>query len=417
MIKSSSAVDVAPTRAQPGCLPSVYWWLWAGVLVNRVGTFVGPFLVLFLVSNENFSPSASGEIVALAGAAGVGSRPIGGLMSDRVGPAATILLGSIATTVATLLLVVVHRPSLLVAVIVLLCLVQNIASPARSALVARTVPRADVVRAYSYLTWAVNLGYSASGLAAAAILVVGFRWLFLADAATVLACGVIGFLAARRATPVNGTGPAGDAKQRDFPGWFLGVVPRNRSLLLLFGGSVAFWCVYFQSFAVLPLRLLDVHLTARDFGLIMVANGLTIAVLQPLLTRLLGDHDLYRVLAFGSMLVACGLAVSGLANSLVAFLLLTVVWSIGEGLNGLALNATVATVSYAGEDGRAQAFVNNAVAIGLVLAPLAGLPLYQYVSHTVLWLMCLLLGCVSALTYLSARQTPARDGVDALRTS
>ena len=52
-------------------LPPTYWWLFAGMFIMSLATFVFPFLALFL-GTRGFSPSQVGLIVGLFGA---GSQP------------------------------------------------------------------------------------------------------------------------------------------------------------------------------------------------------------------------------------------------------------------------------------------------------------------------------------------------------
>jgi len=48
-----------------GGLPRSFWALWAGALVNRVGTFVVPFLALYLTQRRHLAVSAAGFVVSL----------------------------------------------------------------------------------------------------------------------------------------------------------------------------------------------------------------------------------------------------------------------------------------------------------------------------------------------------------------
>ena len=49
-------------------LPSAYWFLWLGILINRLGSFVIPFLTLYLTSQRSISVSQAALTVSLFGA-------------------------------------------------------------------------------------------------------------------------------------------------------------------------------------------------------------------------------------------------------------------------------------------------------------------------------------------------------------
>ncbi len=59
-------------RDAAGGLPATYWYLWAGLLINRVGGFAVLFLSLYLTARRGASPALAGVIV---GAYGIGARP------------------------------------------------------------------------------------------------------------------------------------------------------------------------------------------------------------------------------------------------------------------------------------------------------------------------------------------------------
>ena len=55
-------------RAAAG-LPRPFWVLWTGMLVNRAGSFVVPFLAIYLTQARGFSAAQAGIVAALYGAA------------------------------------------------------------------------------------------------------------------------------------------------------------------------------------------------------------------------------------------------------------------------------------------------------------------------------------------------------------
>src|SRR5215469_2695468 len=76
-------------RRAAGGLPRPFWVLWAGTLVNRLGTFVEPFLALYLTGTRHLSLAEAGAVLAAYGAGSVPSQLIGGSLSDRIGRRAT----------------------------------------------------------------------------------------------------------------------------------------------------------------------------------------------------------------------------------------------------------------------------------------------------------------------------------------
>src|SRR5262245_60851097 len=88
-------------------LPLHAWYLIAGSFINRFGTFVVPFLVLYLRS-KGFSMAPAGVAVAAFGGGEVVAGPIGGSLADRLGRRATITMSMFAGAAAILALYATH---------------------------------------------------------------------------------------------------------------------------------------------------------------------------------------------------------------------------------------------------------------------------------------------------------------------
>ncbi|WBO68964.1 MFS transporter [Streptomyces camelliae] len=72
-------------------LPRPFRWLWTSTLISRLGSFVAPFLVLYLTAERGYSASFAGMVAALFGAGGAAASLVGGMLTDRVGRRAALL--------------------------------------------------------------------------------------------------------------------------------------------------------------------------------------------------------------------------------------------------------------------------------------------------------------------------------------
>src|SRR6267378_4498380 len=75
-----------------GGLPSDFWILWSGILVNRIGAMAFPFLSFFLVS-KGFSGNVAALAVSCWGIGGLTATFFGGWSADRIGRKPTLLAG------------------------------------------------------------------------------------------------------------------------------------------------------------------------------------------------------------------------------------------------------------------------------------------------------------------------------------
>src|SRR5262245_36096607 len=75
----------APPAARPSPfdlargMPRTFWVLWCGMLVNRAGSFVVPFLAIYLTQARGLSAAQAGIVAALYGAGPAVASPLGGL--------------------------------------------------------------------------------------------------------------------------------------------------------------------------------------------------------------------------------------------------------------------------------------------------------------------------------------------------
>ena len=74
-------------------LPREVWVLFIGAFVNRLGTFVLPFITLYLTS-RGYSVPQAGLGLAGYGLGAIGAQAVGGLLADRIGRRNTIALMS-----------------------------------------------------------------------------------------------------------------------------------------------------------------------------------------------------------------------------------------------------------------------------------------------------------------------------------
>lgn len=65
-------------------LPPAAWVLFGGTFVNRLGTFVMPFMTLYL-THQGFSVPQAGLALAMYGIGGVAAQFLGGWLADRIG--------------------------------------------------------------------------------------------------------------------------------------------------------------------------------------------------------------------------------------------------------------------------------------------------------------------------------------------
>src|SRR5262245_682765 len=83
--------------------PRPLWILFAGVFLNKFGTFVVPFLTLYL-TRQGFSPREAGAALGAYGLGRLGAAFFGGHLADTLGRRKTIVLSMVLAAATMLLL-------------------------------------------------------------------------------------------------------------------------------------------------------------------------------------------------------------------------------------------------------------------------------------------------------------------------
>src|SRR5579863_2651422 len=86
-----------------GSLPRAAWVLFFGTFLNKFGTFVVPFLAIYM-TRLGYSPAQAGLPIAAYGIGTLGACLLGGSLADRLGRRKTIVLSMFSAAVAMLCL-------------------------------------------------------------------------------------------------------------------------------------------------------------------------------------------------------------------------------------------------------------------------------------------------------------------------
>jgi len=77
------AAPTSTMRSDLRQMPRPVWFLFAGSFVNRFGSFVLPFLVLYL-TRRGYTPAQAGFAISAYGIGSLGAAAVGGQLADRL---------------------------------------------------------------------------------------------------------------------------------------------------------------------------------------------------------------------------------------------------------------------------------------------------------------------------------------------
>jgi MFS family permease len=383
-------------RAGIRSLPGPVWILCAGSFVNRFGSFVAVFLVLYL-REKGYSIAEAGFVVSLYGAGNVAAAAVGGLVADRLGRRNAIAISMFSSAATLLALSQVDEIALIGALTVLAGLTGEMYRPASAALLADLVPAGQRLPAFALNRLAINLGFAAGPAIAGLLADRSFTYLFVGDALTSIVFGVL----ALAALPEGVRTRRGDERR----GEGIRTIARDRAFLFFLVSSILGAFVYFQANATFPLQITESGFSNADYGLLISLNGLAIVVLELPLTSITQRTPTIPTLALGSLLVGLGFALNAWAETLAAFAVTVFIWTIGEIVYAPVASAYVADIAPTHLRGRYQGAWDLTWGLAFMLGPGIGAALFAWHGDA-FWLFCGVLGVLSAGLLLAGSRTP-----------
>ncbi|SCL63562.1 Predicted arabinose efflux permease, MFS family [Micromonospora citrea] len=318
-----------------GGLPATFWYLWAGLLINRAGAFAMLFLSLYLTEARGASEALTGTVVGAYGLGGAAGVLLGGVLADRWGRRATLLAAHLGTAGLMAALAFSRHLAVIAALAALVGVAHSMPSPAFVAAIVDVVPEQRRSRAFNLQFWAFNLGMAVASLLAGLLAEASFVALFLVDAAaTLAAAAVIGWKVPETLTRVRAAGPTergGRAtRQRRVRAPGLHTALTDRTFLVFVGLTFVLAVLTMQTSTIMPLAMRADGLRPSAYGAVVALGGLLIVVGQLFVPRLIDRHRKHHVLAVSTGLLAAGFAALAVADELAVYLAAAVVWTIGQ---------------------------------------------------------------------------------------
>ena len=374
-------------------LPRAFWVLVVGTFVNRFGSFVYPFLTLFL-GERGLSLWAIGAVMAGYGAGGLLASMCGGWFADRFGRRNTIVAGTWANAASVFALYLAPNTPVLVLLTVLAGFFGGFYQPAAGALGSDVVPPPLRLAAFAVLRQAANAGFAFGTAAGGFLLSHSTFWLFAGDAITTAAYGFIALFMlphGLRATSQQARWSEAIARLRhDGP----------------------FWALYAGQFLAGMIVAQLVSSYAREvtgrgmhfgwlrpeqiFGTLIGWNGLLILLMELPLTRFTQRFAPRRVMCLGYGLMGAGFATNSLHLGFAGLFFGMTIFTIGEMISMPMISSYVAHLAPESMRGRYIGALGTAWYGAGLFGPALGLQVHGY-HPTLLWMACGGMGLCAAV--------------------
>ena len=306
-------------------LPPTYWLIWTGTLINRLGGFVVPFLTLYLTTQREIPVSQAALMVSLFGAGSFIAQLTGGELTDRLGRRPVMLTSFLVTPAAMIVLGLFQVIPLIAVSTFAVGFFTNLYRPAVGAAIADLVPPESRTRAYGYNYWAINLGAAIAPVIAGLLAKYTYLALFIGDALTTFAFGLIVYFGIRETRPVEAEGAQSISLRERL------TQLKSEPILLLFSLlAIFFGVVYMQGFITLPVDMGAHGLGPEQYGLAIAVNGFLIVLISIPISNIAGHWPRFETMAASAVLLGLGFGFTALAKSYLLFAISVGIWTLGE---------------------------------------------------------------------------------------
>ena len=367
-------------------LPELAWWLALATFINRAGTMVLPFLLLYLIRHLGWEADRASWTLLLYGLCSVVAGPLSGRLCDRFGCGRVVWLSLVTSALALLAFPLAKSGVGVGGLTVLMAFSGGAFRPANLALQAHILGPEHRKRGFILTRLAANAGMSIGPAMGGLLASLWFPSIFLVDGLSALLASLL----LKPRVQGIGAGGAGSLPER------VQASPlADRRFRWLLVGSVVVTLGMFQIDSTLALTVVnDLGLSEREFGLIFTVNTLFILAFEVAINQRTSSWEPSRALALGAVLIGAGLGASALVRDLNTLLLSTLVWTVGEILFFPAQLARVADIAPEERMGTYMGYQSSGFGLSFALAPVMGVPLYHALGQAGFWPLVFLLCAV-----------------------
>ena len=384
-------------------LPKGIYIIFVVRIVNSLGTFIYPFMTMYLSRKIGMSDETIGVYMTIMAVISIPGIILGGKLADKF---SRKWVYAIPQLIAALLFVVVGFiqenpavPWLMMAASFFLAFVW----PALSAMLMDYTNTENRQAAFSLSYLGMNVGFAFGPSIAGLLFESATEWIFWGDALTTIVA-VILVIVVFKEKPAEARLSAKDLSEHEaaFDGSAMKALLKRPALIVFSLLSALLSWVYSQNAYALPLHMIDIFADAgaRLYGFIGSINGLEVVVLTPIILLLTKRFKPAANVAFVALLYMVGFGIYGVTQNIWLFYLATFIWTLGEIIGAVNIGVYIANHSPVTHRGRFQSIFDLIHGTGRATGPiLAGMFLLGHSLNQLWYLTAFISLCGAVLLY------------------
>jgi MFS family permease len=379
-----------------------FWLLMTASFIDMLGrSLVFPFFSLFLTRKFDVGMTEVGAMFLVwALTSGLIGNIVGGALADKFGRKTNIIFGLVASALSALMMIVIDDLKLFYIVIGVIGIFEDIAGPARQAMVADLVPEDLRTDAYGMLRIVFNLAAAIGPAIGGFMATRSFAILFIAD--VIISVGValfVFFLLPETKPELAVDEQDTQTVLRTFKGY--GVVLKDKVYMTFILFSALSTLMYFNMNSSMSVYLVNHRgISPAQFGYILTLNAGMVVVLQLLFTRMTAKLRPMVAIMIGNILYVVGFTMYGIFNTYLMFVVAMIIITIGEMIYAPKEQMVFANIAPDNMRGRYMAIGNFSWILPISIGPLGAGLIMDHLDPRFVWFAAGISGLLSVFGFL-----------------
>ncbi len=380
-------------------IPHSVWMLALATLINRSGTMVLPFLVIYMTRKIGVSIALAGVVLSFYGAGALVTAPFVGKLSDKFGSLKVMKISLIATGFLLILYSFITNFIVILGVTLLWAVISEAFRPANLSLISDETEPGQRKTAFALNRLAINLGMSIGPVIGGFLAGVNFSLLFYVNGTMSILAGIF-LIISNIETKKHIHNIQDDSKK-------MGSAKKSSSIfgdktfLFFMLALIPVELVFFQFLGGLPLYIIQyLKIPASTFGILMAVNTVLIIIVEVPLNNAMSNWDDRKSLALGALLTAIGFGAMIISENILFITLTIVIWTFGEMIFFPSSASYTAILSPENRRGEYMGYFQMTFSFSLMVGPWIGALILSNFGHIILWSGAFILGLISTFLFL-----------------
>ncbi|MGZ9758199.1 MDR family MFS transporter [Staphylococcus pseudintermedius] len=350
-------------------MPKEIWWLVIGTAINITGaSFLWPLNTIYMNEELDKSLSTAGLVLMVNSFGMIVGNLLGGTLFDKLGGYRTIMLGTIVSLCATILLNFFHGWPWYAIWLIMLGFGGGMIIPAIYAMAGAVWPQGGR-QTFNAIYLAQNIGVALGAALGGFVAELSFNYIFMAN----LAMYVIFFFIALFQFNMD---YQATVKHQETLENVAHIQNKKHftALILLCVMFALCWIAYVQWQTTIASFTQSIGISMSQYSLLWTVNGVLILVGQPLILPIIHliKGQLKKQLYFGLVVFILSFFVTSFATSFSIFVVGMVIMTFAEMFVWPAVPTIANNLAPKGREGVYQGIVNSASTVGKAFGPLVG---------------------------------------------